>query len=274
MIDPMDWTFRKADQGQGAPHIYTFALAVVVGFWGMSFLSFGAIPFALSILIGIAVLAVVGLTLVAAHRALAGSGGLFSCLFGYGLALFSVVGFVGFVAPTVAGQGQQQLNPPTLRPLPIRDGVVFLEGEIDFRLFDALQRLVDKKTPVEVVSLNSLGGAVHAARGLARLVRENGLDTVASGPCYSACTLIFIAGNRRKLGPNGMLGFHSYAAQMDTSTGKIPLGSTLEQQNTDRAVFAQAGVETEFLDKMFEAPHQGLWRPNRQALSAAGVTTD
>ena len=210
----------------------------------------------------------------AAHQVMQDTGGLMGCLLGYGLAIVLIASSASFYTSSIGQTWASPEERSEIQRLPVKNGVVLLEGDIDFATFDAVQQVLAEGLDIRVLALSSNGGAVHAARGIARLVRENQWDTIAMGGCYSACTLVFIAGSKRRLSPQGALGFHSYAALFDTTTGKVTLGSPKEEQDQDRIAFERAGVSPAFLDKMFDAPHSGLWQPEPSELRASGVVTD
>jgi len=217
--------------------------------------------------------AIVG-ALITANRSLRSSEGLFTCLGGYGLALIIGLWTGNLWASVASGSWQDTAPQITQREIPVDGTAAIITGEIDFALYAALEQVLADNPDLQEVRLDSVGGAIHAARGLARLVRENGLNTSVQRDCFSACTLVFIAGQSRQLAPQAQLGFHSYAARLDTSTGKISLGSTDKEQARDRAAFTAAGVSDSFVAQMFDAPHEGLWKPSIEELRAAGVVTD
>lgn len=146
--------------------------------------------------------------------------------------------------------------------------VAMLSGDIDFVMFDALEDALAKHDTVKLVVLDSHGGRVFAARAIARLIREYNLDTHVDGTCASACTLAFIAGGTRSLGPSGRLGFHGYA-----SKSSIQVNDTSEEEAKDRTSFLALGVNAAFVEQMFQAAPQDMWFPNAQELYEAGVST-
>lgn len=153
------------------------------------------------------------------------------------------------------------------RPLEVRNRVAYLTGDISY---DLLARF--EATPMKDVSmldLDSAGGQVFAARAMAKRVMAWGLDTQVTKRCYSACTLIFMAGSRRDLGPEGELGFHGYLLQAQ------PLPIDVGQEEAiDRAFLRDQGVTASFATQAFATPHRDIWRPDRQVLIAAGVLRD
>jgi hypothetical protein len=80
----------------------------------------------------------------------------------------------------------------------------------DAAKFELLTTNVNKRTHV---ALNSPGGKIVDAIAIARTIRQNKWDTyVLDGhKCNSSCTLIWLAGYRRHMGENAVLGFHSAA---------------------------------------------------------------
>ena len=119
-----------------------------------------------------------------------------------------------------------------------------------------------------VVTLESPGGSVPAARGLARLFRERGLRTHVEGTCASACAVAFIGGERRTLGPGARLGLHRY--RLD-AVGGIATVDVAAEQRRDAALYAAAGVAPAFVRRMFEARADAMWWPTPGELIDAGV---
>ena len=61
---------------------------------------------------------------------------------------------------------------------------------------------------IKILKLTGPGGFMPAAREMASKIIEFDLNTVAYGECESACTTIFLAGNKRSLETSAKLGFH------------------------------------------------------------------
>lgn len=145
--------------------------------------------------------------------------------------------------------------------------LVSLRGSLDFGVTAALRVLLADNPGVTGIVLDSDGGPVYEARGVARLIVERRLDTYSLTGCNSACTTAFVAGSRRLLAPAARLGFHSYAI-----SGHSTLFIDIEQeQRTDLAFHASRGVAPEFLEALFDKPHDDIWFPSRETLVAAGV---
>ena len=127
-------------------------------------------------------------------------------------------------------------------------------------------RCWQRRPRIEAIVLNSDGGRVFEARGVGRQIMENGLDTHVSDHCRSACTIAFIAGETRRLGPEGQLGFHSY--RLDAA---LAFSDPLEEQGKDKAFFIEQGIDPDFIDRAFSTTHDAMWHPTRDHLLSAGV---
>ena len=145
---------------------------------------------------------------------------------------------------------------------------VALDGEIDFQMYDALEQAIAANPELRTVNLNSEGGRVFAARGIARLIAENGLATHVDLMCASACTLAFMAGHTRTLTTGGRLGFHGYRLLSPVKT----FDATAEEE-ADKAWLLDAGLSPAFVTRIFTVANDDMWFPDRATLMGAGVLT-
>jgi hypothetical protein len=147
-------------------------------------------------------------------------------------------------------------------------GVVRLRGLIDFGVTRDLEALLLAAPQARVIRLESAGGRVAEARGLARLVRRMALDTSASGECSSACTLVLLSGRTRYLEPGATVGFHQYG--LHSPLLRVFIDPAAEQAR-DEALFAHHDVDPAFLTRVAEVPHREMWFPWPEQLLAAGA---
>ena len=151
-----------------------------------------------------------------------------------------------------------------------------LTGDVAPGSTKILRRLLTEKEEVRALILDSPGGNIYEARGIARLVLEHGLTTHIDGECSSACTVIFVSGKARTMGETAKLGFHQY--RLDTSGYEhgafIPGVNVAAEQERDRSYFERQAITPEFLKQIFQTPHSGIWYPERDELRAAGVLTE
>lgn len=146
--------------------------------------------------------------------------------------------------------------------------VVTLSGNIDFGVTRDMKRMLENDPRIGTVSLDSPGGLVSEARGLAKLITRRKLATYVQGSCSSACTQVYISGEPRFLGPDARLGFHSY--RLDSPYSAIFMDPAAEQRN-DLALFRDRQVDPEFLERVLNTPHDTMWFPSHDELLESGI---
>lgn len=165
-----------------------------------------------------------------------------------------------------------QIPPPTASgptTLNVVGTDIHLTEVIDFKTYDKFGSTLSAHPTARRLILDSNGGRIPAARGLARLVHAHQLETHVDGVCASACTVVFIAGQKRTIGPDGKLGFHGYRLLSTVETLNMA-----DEQQRDIAEFTAQGVDPNFLQRALTTPHDTMWFPTRPELVAAGLLTD
>ncbi len=89
------------------------------------------------------------------------------------------------------------------------------DGSIELGSTKRMAEFLDAHSPIKTLIINSNGGNVYEARGIARLIKQNDINTVVVKNCNSACLTIFIAGSSRSISPGARLGFHQYRLDVD-----------------------------------------------------------
>lgn len=130
---------------------------------------------------------------------------------------------------------------------------------------------LDQQHSIETIILNSKGGNIYEARGLARLIRENSLSTLSTTGCFSACITAYLAGAERLLSAGANLGFHQY--KIDSNKLLPRFVKTEYEQAKDLEYFQSRGIDAGFLEKVFSLPPDKMWRPEHHVLLEAGVVT-
>lgn len=146
-------------------------------------------------------------------------------------------------------------------------GTLTLEGSIELGITRNLRSLLENSPGVKIAVLKSNGGNIYEARGLANLFRENGIDTHVETNCTSACTSAFVGGKNRTMSPEAKFGFHQY--RIDSAIRTIH-ANPLEEQEKDKQLFMESGVNEDFVERMFSAPSSGMWFPSTDELLQAG----
>jgi hypothetical protein len=132
---------------------------------------------------------------------------------------------------------------------------------------DTLTRALNSVPSVGTVTFNSGGGWVREGHLMAAVISQRGLATHVDGECSSACTLAFLAGKQRTLGPNGRIGFHRVR-----SIGGTELQQALDITRT-QSIYQSAGLPSDFIDKVMATPPDQIWYPTPTELRAANVIT-
>ena len=147
-----------------------------------------------------------------------------------------------------------------------QDTLIHLRGPFEIGITNRVAELIEQYPEVTGIILDSEGGQIYEGRGLARLVRENKLQTYSLDKCLSSCTTAFVAGTIRTLGTNARLGFHQYRTY-----SVFPSIDIEQEQSKDMAIFVIQGISPEFLEKVFIQPPEEMWWPDIDELVNAGV---
>jgi len=141
-----------------------------------------------------------------------------------------------------------------------------VEGTYGLRSEDAVRRALAANKDIREVVLAGPGGRASTGFELFRLFRERKLATRVDTGCASACTLAFLGGVERSIGPKGRLGFHraSFPGMGDNDMYESNRGMR-------RFLIYSARLTPQFADRVFETPADSIWVPTAQELLAGGV---
>ncbi len=142
-----------------------------------------------------------------------------------------------------------------------------LSGDLTEGVAVRVAALLSSHPEVESLHLDSDGGLVEEAIDIGRLVRKRHLSTHVADACASACTLIFLQGRRRTLGPEGRLGFHA-PYEIGPDGRKLPVDPAPE-----RAAYQAAGLPRAFVERVMRVAPADIWIPDPGHLRAAGILT-
>ena len=165
------------------------------------------------------------------------------------------------------------------------------EQEITWDDVDELEALLKSEKSITEIELNSAGGDIEAAFYMADLIIDFELDTNVNGTCESACTLVFLAGEKRSVERGSWVGFHQsywdapyirdYFERKKDSKGwsnafdfaSWLYGDTQQEVLRNLQYFIERGVDAGFAIKTMKAASDDMWYPRRKELRAAGVIT-
>lgn len=100
------------------------------------------------------------------------------------------------------------------------DGKLILVGPINEATPGLVREALDANKDIKVVLVDSPGGNLESAMGIAALIRKRRLDIVVDGMCFSACAnYIFPAGVTKTVLPGSVVGIHQNSISV---IGQVP----------------------------------------------------
>jgi hypothetical protein len=144
---------------------------------------------------------------------------------------------------------------------------ITITGSINLKQYNAFRDIIDVEK-LRLVVLDSQGGNIFAARGFHRLIVERGLDTHVTTNCFSACTIIFIAGQNRTAAATARFGFHAYAYRHNHTGQQINIAT---EQAKDIARFKRINTPNSFITQIFNTPSDEMWHPTHADLHTANI---
>jgi len=145
---------------------------------------------------------------------------------------------------------------------------LYVSGAYSAYSEEAVRRALDRNKTIREVVLQGPGGRASVGFALFRMFRERKLATRVDRGCASACTLAFLGGVQRTVSPSGRLGFH---AASFPGMGE----SDMQDANRDIRNFLiySARLTPEFARKVIDTPAESIWVPKREELVAGKVIT-
>ena len=249
-----------------------FGVTIALSFARNLLVLFPTLAATWAVILGVAVWQIVG-TWRSATRSARESGGRFWPWVAKLMMILAVLGhgkvFIQQGIPQLDDGWQAAIGDPAYGPRGVRtlrDGTELeLSGGFAHGQAAAFKAALDAAPHAHVLHLDSIGGRIVEAIKIRDMMVARGMDTVVDRACASACTIVFLGGQRRWLGEGAVLGFHSahYA------------GINAPSLNGDfRTAFANAGVQSWFAATAMGTPSTSLWKPTEAQLLDAHVVTD
>ncbi|HYW59674.1 MAG TPA: GYF domain-containing protein [Xanthobacteraceae bacterium] len=157
-------------------------------------------------------------------------------------------------------------GPPSFRL--VRNGTELeFKGGIAAGLHLEFERFLQASPNLKVVHLTSQGGRIAEAELIAKEVKRRNLATYVSSFCASACTEIFIAGQRRWAASSAKIGFHSPSFP---GLGEIEM----RRIRADAVAYlVNQGVDRAFAEKAISTRPTSMWYPTIKEMIDAKVVT-
>lgn len=258
-------------------------LALIIGVGSVSFAVFAGGKIGIAHIAVPALLCALGVLfalwqlwlIVAAARRTARSGGSARAS---GLAISSVVLGVLTIAGVLDGKavpqlremweiyrGDEQLD--DLKIVVGNDGqTMLLDGSLSMSAAIEVRRALDAHPNLQTIVMEGPGGRMGPAYELFKVIRDRRLNTRVERECDSACTIMFLGGVQRSLGPYGRLGFHQIGFPGMSRGDMVDANRFME-----RFLTLDAKLNKDFARKVVETPHDAIWSPTPQELLDAGV---
>jgi hypothetical protein len=138
-------------------------------------------------------------------------------------------------------------------------------GPMVFGSAEALQKVLDANPKINLIEMDSPGGFVVEGMRMADMVAQRKLDTTVLNRCASACTLVFVTGQDRYLGPQARVGFHR--------SGRRNIFEDNGWSATDRRIaehYEKYGASEAFVQKALKEPMFRIWTAPHSAMYEAG----
>jgi hypothetical protein len=141
-----------------------------------------------------------------------------------------------------------------------------LEGNIhESAIRDVIARLEANRGTVRTLVVASGGGWCSEAIELADQLQRQGVDTLATGMCASACTLVWLAGRRVMAIEGTVIGLHR------TSDDRVSYCLGLSETT---AAYRRLGLPESMISHMCWTPFESMWNPSLGELQMAGLVDE
>jgi hypothetical protein len=160
--------------------------------------------------------------------------------------------------------GHDPLDAATVEVTPDGRTITF-DGTFGQGAVDILQKAMDASPNATTLVLNSDGGRASAAEELALRVRRRNLNTLVEDHCLSACTYIFLSGNKREVAEDGELGFHQGTVVGISDAEKTIVLAQMAEY------YRSHGLRESFIDHILATPPESMWYPTPDELKEGGV---
>jgi hypothetical protein len=146
--------------------------------------------------------------------------------------------------------------------------VVAFSGGINDGAAAAIDKAIGAAPRVGTVLLHSPGGWLREGMRMAEVVKRHQLNTRVEGECFSACTLVLLAGANRSAGERARIGFHRGRSIGESADERAAPAAREESE-----LYRSAGLKADFVRRIVATPNDDIWIPSRQELLREDVLT-
>jgi hypothetical protein len=146
--------------------------------------------------------------------------------------------------------------------------VVAFAGGVNDGAAAAIDHAIGDAPRVGTLLLDSPGGWMREGKRMADVVKRYRLNTRVERECFSACTVVLLAGENRSAGPEAQIGFHRARA-----IGETARGGARPPRAEEAEIYLKAGLREEFVRHIVSTPNDSIWIPTRRELLHEDVLT-
>jgi len=139
--------------------------------------------------------------------------------------------------------------------------VIAFSGGVNDGAAAAIDKAIGDAPKVGTLLLHSPGGWLLEGKRMADVVRRYRLNTRVEGECFSACTLVLLAGANRSAGERALIGFHR-----GRSVGESDEERATPASRDEAALYVKAGLRPAFVSRIVATPNDDIFIPSRSEL--------
>lgn len=142
-------------------------------------------------------------------------------------------------------------------------------GDIGWGSARILEKAIVENPDLTLLEIDSFGGLVHEENQIVDIVRHHKMDTLVLSKCASACTGVFLAGERRYVGPLARMAFHQsgYPGRAHDTIWSVP-------EYESSILFRAKGVSEDFMKEALNTSYFSLWKPDVLDVKLSGFATN
>jgi membrane-bound ClpP family serine protease len=146
--------------------------------------------------------------------------------------------------------------------------VIEFSGGVNDGAAAAIDRAIADAPKVGTLLLNSPGGWLREGKRMADVVKRYRLNTRVDQECFSACTLVLLAGENRSAGEAAQIGFHR-----GRSVGESSEQTSRPASGDEAEIYQKAGLRDAFVRHIVSTANDSIWIPTRRELLHEDVLT-
>lgn len=151
------------------------------------------------------------------------------------------------------------------------DNAIHITGILGARLNAQFQDALNRHPGTRMIVLDSPGGLVEDALGLADTVSSRRLPARIEGMCASACVAVWAASPYREMDATSVVGVHKMRVDINLPSEFIVKADAKDGSRYD-AFLRNAGFDEATIRKGNQTPPSGMYWLNPAQVGAAGVT--